>query len=267
MYCIMRIAIIGAGNMGGAIARGLIKGTLFAPQDITCTAKSEATTLKLRHLLPGVKILTDNCEAVADADFVVISVKPWLMESILAEISPVLDFSRQIVISVAAGIPFETLCAYLKVEQSVPTLFRVIPNTAVEVLSSMTFIASHNASVEQCDMVEKIFSQLGHVIMIDESHMASATILASCGIAFAMRYIRAAAEAGVELGFSPAMAHKIVEHTVKGAAVLLLQSGNHPEVEIDKVTTPYGITIKGLNAMENEGFTSAVIKGLKACIK
>ncbi|MBR5856105.1 MAG: pyrroline-5-carboxylate reductase [Bacteroidales bacterium] len=263
----MRIAIIGAGNMGGAIAKGLSKSTLFAPQDITCTAKSAATTERLGNLVPGINIYTDNCKAVKDADFVIISVKPWLMESILSEISPVLDFSRQVVISVAAGIPFEQLCTYLNTDPSVPTLFRVIPNTAVEVQCSMTFIASHNATPEQCETVERIFKELGHVIMINESHMASATILASCGIAFAMRYIRAAAEAGVELGFSPAMAHNIVEHTVKGAAELLLQSGNHPEVEIDKVTTPYGITIKGLNAMENEGFTSAVIKGLKACMK
>ncbi len=263
----MRIAIIGAGNMGGAIAKGLSKSILFAPQDITCTAKSVATTERLGKSVPGINITTDNCKAAADADLVIISVKPWLFESVLSEISPVLDFGRQIIISVAAGIPFEQLCSYLKVDSSVPTLFRVIPNTAVEVQSSMTFIASHNATVEQCETIERIFKELGHVIMIDESHMASATILASCGIAFAMRYIRAAAEAGIELGFSPKMAHNIVEHTVKGAAELLLHSGNHPEVEIDKVTTPYGITIKGLNAMENEGFSSAVINGLKACIK
>jgi pyrroline-5-carboxylate reductase len=125
-------------------------------------------------------------------------------------------------------------------------------------------IAHHGASDEQVEQVKGLFSALGYALVVDEKMLAAGTALASCGIAFAMRYIRAAMEGGVELGFRPEEAARLVEHTVKGAATLLLESGVHPEVEIDKVTTAGGITIKGLNAMERSGFSAAVIDGLKA---
>ena len=128
----------------------------------------------------------------------------------------------------------------------------------------MTFVSSCNATAQQEDLVVALFDELGCAMLVDEAQIAAGTALASCGIAYAMRYIRAATEGGVELGFRPAVAQKIVSYTVQGAAQLLLQSGSNPETEIDKVTTPGGITIKGLNEMEHCGFSSAVIKGLKA---
>ena len=143
-------------------------------------------------------------------------------------------------------------------------IFRAIPNTAVEVLCGVTVMVHHGASDAQVSQIHNLFSALGYVMVVEEKLIPAATSITSCGIAFAMRYIRAAMEGGVELGFRPDEAARLVEHTVKGAATLLLQNGAHPEAEIDKVTTAGGITIKGLNAMEHSGFTSAVIDGLKA---
>jgi pyrroline-5-carboxylate reductase len=164
-------------------------------------------------------------------------------------------------VSVAAGVTLHQLSEMSG--QGVP-VFRAIPNTAVEALCGVTVMAHHGASAEQVSQVQDLFSVLGYALIVEEKLIPAATSLTSCGIAFAMRYIRAAMEGGVELGFRPDEAARLVEHTVKGAATLLLESGMHPEAAIDKVTTAGGITIKGLNAMERAGFTNAVIEGLKA---
>lgn len=260
----MKITIIGAGNIGGAIARGLAKGQMFDASDITCTAHTEATLKKIRTLCPGIVTTTSNPEAVLGADIIVLAVKPWLVEAIAGEIKDSLS-PNQLIVSVAAGISFETLEKYFASEgKTMSPLFRVMPNTAIEIQSSMTFVAAHGATKEQYDLVVGIFNELGCALPIEEKMMGAATALASCGIAYALRYIRAATEGGVELGFRPREAQEIVARTVEGATRLLLSHGSHAEEEIDRVTTPGGVTIKGLNAMEEEGFTPAVIKGLRA---
>ena len=256
----MKITIIGAGNIGGAIARGLAKGHMFKASDITCTAQSDTTLEKMRNTNPDFVLSLDNVEAVKGADIIVIAVKPWRVEEII----------DQIIVSVAAGITFDLLNTYLTKNTgfddclTTPTIFRIMPNTAIEVLSSMTFVAARNASKEQTDLIINIFNELGNAMLVEERLMSAGTALASSGIAFALRYIRAAIEGGVELGFYPKQAQEIVVHTVKGAVDLLLENKSNPETEIDKVTTPGGITIKGLNEMELSGFTSSVIRGLKA---
>lgn len=265
----MKIAIIGAGSIGRAIARGLAKGTVFQASDITCTTRTEESLKKIEEINPHFILTHNNKEAVAGADIVVIGVKPWRVEEIIDEIKPVLDFDRQIIISVAAGITFDLLNTYLTKNTEydrpvAPTIFRIIPNTAIEVQNSMTFVSARNATEEQTRQILHIFNEMGNAMLIEERLMAAGTALASSGIAFAMRYIRAAIEGGVELGFYPREAQEIVVHTVKGAVELLLANKTNPEAEIDKVTTPGGITIKGLNEMELSGFTSAVIRGLKA---
>ena len=128
----------------------------------------------------------------------------------------------------------------------------------------MTFIASVRSTKEKNEMVMDIFREAGEVMMVEERLIPAGTALASCGIAYAMRYLRAAMEGGVELGFYPKDAQQVVMQTMKGAVELLLAHGTHPETEIDRVTTPGGITIKGLNAMEESGFTASVIDGLRA---
>ena len=258
----MKITIIGAGNMGGAIARGLAKGSIFSDNDITCTAKSIATLEKLRATNPGFTLLTDNQQAVKGADIVVFAVKPWLMKEVIEQVRPALLPDSQIYISVAAGIT----CQELSEWTGSSSVIRVIPNTAIEIQESMTFITAASLDMPHLQLAEKIFSQLGTTMTVPEKQLAACTALASCGIAFAMRYIHASAQGGVEIGVKASDAQKIVEHTMIGAAKLLLAKNAHPATEIDKVTTPGGITIRGLNEMEHAGFTSAVIKGLKACV-
>ena len=257
----MTIAVIGTGNMGSAIVRGLIKSGTCNPEEIICTAKTEATLNKVRARERNIRTGRDNAEAAREADIVILAVKPWLVGEVLGEIRPALD--RQLLVSVAAGITLDDLARLTGRKEGTP-LFRVVPNTAVEVLSGVTFIAHQDATEEQVQQVYRLFASLGYALTVDEKLIPAGTALASCGIAFAMRYIRAAMEGGVELGFRPEEAARIVEHTVKGAATMLLDSGTHPEAEIDRVTTAGGITIKGLNAMERAGFTAAVIDGLKA---
>lgn len=265
----MKVTIIGAGSIGGAIARGLAQGTVVKAQDITCTAHTRQTLDKIKAFDPAFHTTLDNVEASRDAGMIVIAVKPWMVEKIIEEIMPVVDLDKQFLVSVAAGISFEQLIEFIARHSDFdqmpnPTLFRVIPNTAIAVLNSMTFVSAYNATKEQSDLVLSIFNELGSAMLVEERLMMAGTALASSGIAFALRYIRAAIEGGVELGFYPREAQDIVVHTVKGAVELLLKNKSNPEAEIDKVTTPGGITIKGLNEMELSGFTSAVIRGLKA---
>ena len=263
----MKIAIIGAGNMGGAIAAGLAKGKLVQSKDIICTARTQATLEKIKAIDPDIVTTNDNAFAAREADIIILAVKPWLMEEVITNLRGYIDPCKEVFVAVAAGVTLEELGGWINPSDLTSvSVFRAIPNTAAAVLESMTFIASANADEDQKKLVCEIFDEMGTTMYVEEKLIPAGTALASCGIAFAMRYIRAASEGGVEIGFRPEDARKIVEYTVKGAAELLLASGNHPEVEIDKVTTAGGITIKGLNEMEHEGFTSAVIKGLKACL-
>ena len=263
----MKIAVIGAGNMGGATARGLVKAGAVNASDVTVSDISPVVLATFSAL--GFNTTKDNAQAVNGADVVFLVVKPWLVEELISEIKPELDFSSQIIVCIAAGIKPEQLSDWLGSDSNgtVAQSLLVIPNTAIEILQSMTFITPVIASPESVETVKSLFDKVGSSLVIDYDHMGAATALASCGIAYAMRYIHAAAQGGVEMGFYPKDAVKIVCQTVQGAAGLLSQPGAHPEVEIDKVTTPGGITIKGLNEMEHAGFTSAVIRGLKASKK
>ena len=251
--------------MGGAMADGFIKSGAVKPADISV---ANPTASKLEHFaLQGASVTTDNKTAAEGADIVVIAVKPWLVEQVVNELKPVLNYTRQTIITVAAGISGSQFTAWLKKDDAVPQTFIVIPNTAIAVLASMTFIVPVNATADTTAIVKALFDNVGQTMVTDERHLSAGMTLASCGIAYAMRYVRAAAEGGVELGFKADMAKDIVLQTMKGAVELLQANGNHPEAEIDKVCTPGGLTIRGLNEMEHAGFTSAVIRGLKAAEK
>ena len=261
----MKIAIIGAGAMGGAMADGFIKSGAVKPANISV---ANPTAQKLEHFaLQGASVTTDNKTAAEGADIVIIAVKPWLVEQVVNELKPVLNYTRQTVITVAAGISGSQFTAWLKKDDAVPQTFIVIPNTAIAVLASMTFIVPVNATADTTSTIKALFDNVGQTMVTDERHLSAGMTLASCGIAYAMRYVRAAAEGGVELGFKADMAKDIVLQTMKGAVELLQANGNHPEAEIDKVCTPGGLTIRGLNEMEHAGFSSAVIRGLKAGVK
>lgn len=257
----MKISIIGGGNMGGAIAQGLSTGLFFKPEDITVITKTKVTAFKLKEFNPSLNAVAGVYDSLSTADIVVVAVKPWLVEELLSEHKDKLTNPDQILVSVASGISLEQLAGWSV--QGKP-IFRVIPNTAIAEKQSMTFISSLNAQKEQTELIVRIFNELGKTELIDEKLLSAATSLASCGIAYAFRYIRAAMEGGVEMGLYPNQAKQIVMQTLLGAVRLLEANDTHPEAEIDKVTTAGGITIKGLNEMEHAGFTSAVIRGLKA---
>jgi len=253
----MKIAVIGAGNIGGAAAKGLAASG--SGHEITVTTAHAESLRKFEGV--GVTPSLDNISAAKGAELVILAIKPWLLKGVVDQIAPVLDPSSQIVASMAPGVPPSELASWLP--EGMPLAY-VIPNTAAEVCESMTFIAPISTSPAQTESLKELFSAIGDTMVVEERRLAAGTALASCGIAYALRYIRAASEGGVELGFFAHEAEKIVAQTVKGAAAILQAHGSHPEAEIDRVTTPGGLTIKGLNAMEEHGFTNAVIKGLKA---
>lgn len=250
-----KIAIIGGGNIGSAITSGFVNSKWISASSITVSDPQYKQLTALNQL--GIKLTDNNLETVKDATIVILAVKPWLIEPICKEITGTL--TNQMVISIAAGITSKVVADALGKELPI---FRVMPNTAIAIGESMTFVSSFKATSEQENLVNEMFNLMGTSILIPEDQMAAATVLASCGIAFALRYIRASSEGGVEIGFGAKLAHQIVAQTVKGAAELILKNGTHPEEEIDKVTTPKGITINGLNAMEQDGFTSAVLNGI-----
>jgi len=263
----MKLTIIGAGNIGSAIACGLGSSKIINASDICCTDLIPEKLNKIKKSNADIHTTTDNLEAVKEAEIVILAVKPWFVEAAINGIKEALDYKRQMIVSIAAGIEFDKLCQFLKkAGGDMPTIFRIIPNTAIEVKESVNFVSAYNATQEQIDLIKKIFDELGLTILIEERLIGAGTALASCGIAYAFRYIRAAIEGAVELGISPELAKKIELQTLKGAVLLLETNDSHPEAEIDKVTTPGGITIKGLNAMEEAGFTNTVIKGLKASV-
>lgn len=256
----MKIAIIGAGNMGGSIARGLANGKLIPTTDITVSDLSKSKLDELKSDFPAINVTNSNIDAAGNADIVILAVKPWLVDDVLNEI----DLRpKQILISIAAGVKFEQLAKQV-IEPGMP-MFRVIPNTAISELQSMNLIAIRNVSDEQLKFVLDMFSEMGVSMIIPEEKLSAGTALASCGIAFVFKYIQAAMQAGIEMGFRPDEAMKMVAQSVKGASELILNNNTHPSIEIDKVTTPGGVTIKGVNELDHAGFTSAVIKAMKAC--
>ncbi len=253
----MKIAIIGAGNMGGATALGLAAALPQAA--ITVTAKHAATLEKFAAR--GIRTSLDNVAAARDAEVVVLAVKPWLAQGVLDELRPVLP--GKVLVSFVAGIPSAEMLSWLE-GSGVTGAYTVIPNLAVEVGQSMTFIHELCGTQETLAVVRGLFDAVGRTAFVDEKRLNAGMMLASCGTAFALRYVRASAEGGVELGLYPQEALAAVLQTVRGAAELLEAHGTHPEAEIDRVTTPGGITIQGLNAMEEAGFSAAVVAGLKA---
>ncbi len=253
----MKISVIGAGAMGGATVEGLIKGTFVNNNDIIVADPCKATLKRFAD--KGVATTDDNAKAASAADIVMVVVKPWLVETVLKGIRQSLDASRQTLIVIAAGVSSTNIREWVG---DIP-LFLAIPNIAIAELASMTFVVEATPQhTSHADEVKALFDSMGDTIFTDEAHLGSGTALASCGIAYALRYIRAASEGGVQLGFKADDATRIVAQTVKGAVSLLESSGKHPEQLIDQVTTPGGVTIKGLNAMEEAGFSNAVIKGL-----
>jgi pyrroline-5-carboxylate reductase len=254
-----KVSIIGCGNIGLSILNGLLKDNSFPAKDITATRRNINELASFKEA--GVNLTADNISAVKGSDLIIIAVKPYNIISVLEEIKDYLDYRRHILISVTAGVTISQIKEIVKV--SVP-VFRAMPNISASVGKSVSCICHSGASSRDIESVNYLFDSLGTAMIIDEELMQSATILGACGIAYVLRFIRAMIQGGIQIGFDAKTASDIVNQTVKGAAELLIERKEHPEHEIDKVTTPKGCTIVGLNEMEHNGFSSSLIKGIVA---
>ncbi|HMT95807.1 MAG TPA: pyrroline-5-carboxylate reductase [Ferruginibacter sp.] len=252
----MKITIIGGGNLGVAIAEGLLKSKFCKATELTVTRRNTAILKDIAA--KGVTITDNNLEAVKRADIIILAVKPFQAAEVIKGFKAALN-AKQVFVSVITGVSISEIKEMMG--KSLP-VFRAMPNTAIAIQQSMTCISFSNASTQQARLVGQLFETLGKVAVIDEKLMDAATVLGACGTAYAMRYIRANIQGGIEIGFDAKIASLIAAQTVLGAAELLLQNGSHPEQEIDKVTTPKGCTIAGLNEMEHRGFSSSLIRGI-----
>lgn len=256
----MKIAIIGAGNLGLSIAKGLVVNNAFTTLFLT---KRKIEAIQDYQEYAKVTVSADNRQAVQHSDIIILAVQPTQLEAILAEIQPDLT-EKHVLISTVTGFKIPAMEAVVGEDQFI---VRAMPNTAIAVGRSMTCLCSNEKGKKRIAIAEAIFNRLGTSIIIPENKMQAATVICASGIAFWMRLIRATTQGAVQLGFDAKDAHELSMQTCLGAASLLIASGKHPEEEIDKVTTPRGCTIEGLNEMEHNGLSSSLIKGIQASFK
>lgn len=248
------IGIVGCGNLGLSLLNGLLASGK------TGIWVSKRNPNDFENPSPdAVNFTTDNRELLKHADIVVITLKPYQVESFLIEYKDAIDPLKHTIVSAASGVMIADIASKLEAGTGV---YRIMPNTASAVQESLTAICVKNDPLNRLNDVKVLCDAVGTSIVIEEELMDAVTILGACGIAYVLRFIRGMIQGGIEVGFDAKTAEKIVSQTVKGAAELLIRNGNHPEAEIDKVTTPKGCTIVGLNEMEHAGFSSALIKGI-----
>lgn len=255
--------------MGGTAARSFASSPLFSPEDITVTAKHQSTLATFEGT--GINVTLDNKEAVKNADVIVLAVRPEDAEEVSREVASVLNFSDQIVISFIAGVPSSKYVEWfdntdsdrMSVGMTIPNFFMAMPNTAMELNESLTFITPVHATPLQISLVKAIFDSVGKSLIVSEDMLNAGMALASCGVAYAMKYILASVQGGCKLGFSNEDAIKVVVQTVKGASMLVAAHGTNPSEEIDKIATPGGYTEKGLRAFEDSDFTDIVLEALR----
>ena len=253
-----RIALIGAGNLGASLLQGWVNDPAVTNTSITATKRD--TSSLAPFAAQGVVVAPSNVDAVNSADLIVVAVKPHNVEAVVRGFAGGLK-PVQAVVSVVTGVSTAAIASWVPEGVEV---YRAMPNTGAHVGESMTCLCgtgTHQAAVAA------LFDAIGQTVVIDETLMDAATVLGACGVAYVMRFIRGMIQGGIQIGFDADVAGRIVTQTVAGAAQLLAQEGRHPEAEIDKVTTPRGCTIVGLNEMEHNGFSSALIKGILASHK
>ncbi|MCY4215599.1 MAG: pyrroline-5-carboxylate reductase [Flavobacteriaceae bacterium] len=253
----MKIAIIGTGNLGLSIAKGMILNNSFTTLYLT---RRNTQPLNKWKDSKKVYITSNNSYATKHSDIIICSVQPTQFREILHDLKPILN-KKHLLISTVAGFTINEIERILSPDISI---VRAMPNTAISVRKSMTCLCSNDSGKKTIEVANAIFGRLGNTAIIDEAHMRAATVLCASGIAFWMRLIRATTQGGVQLGFDADEALKMSMYTAMGAASLLIDGKKHPESEIDKVTTPMGCTITGLNEMEHRGVSSSIIKGLAA---
>jgi pyrroline-5-carboxylate reductase len=255
----MNIAILGGGNLGAAIAQGIVKAKVAKANQVWITRRHLTKLEELKN--QGFKVTASNADAVKASSIIILCVQPKQLSGLLEELNGTLNKKKHVLVSTITGVAIDEIAS--KAPEGI-TIIRAMPNTAIAIGASMTCMCTTNASAKQMAEIQNIFNALGQTLIIEERLMKAATVLAASGVAFFMRYLRAATQGGIQLGFDAEEAQLIAGQTAKGAAMLLQQHHSHPEVEIDKVTTPEGCTIAGLNEMEYQGLSSALIKGIVA---
>ena len=253
----MKIAIIGTGNLGKSIAKGLIINNAITTLYLT---KRNLQEIEEFNGYGNVTVTTDNLEAVQNSDILIFAVQPKHFENILNSIKNSLT-DKHVIISTITGFSIEKIEAIVGQNHHI---IRAMPNTAIAVGKSMTCLCANAKGNDRIELAKAIFNRLGNSMAISENLMQSATVVCASGIAFWMRLIRATTQAAIQLGFDAKEAQELAMFTSEGAANLLIESGNHPEQEIDRVTTPKGCTIEGLNEMEHKGLSSSLIQGMVA---
>jgi pyrroline-5-carboxylate reductase len=253
----MNIHIIGGGNLGASIAIGIAK--FSANNKVTVTRRNVSKIQHLKEL--GISVSTDNRHCIKDADIIILTIKPYQVDLVLAEILPVIK--NKTVASAVSGLSIEVLQSKIGSDNQA---IRIMPNIAAQFGESATCISFQEQHTAQGQKLVALFQDLGTAPIIDEKLMDAATVLAASGTAFALRYIRASMQAGIEIGFDWQTALAISAQTVKGASEMLMEEQVHPEQLIDRVTTPKGCTIAGLNEMEMHGFSSSLIRGIKTSL-
>ncbi|MDC1355487.1 pyrroline-5-carboxylate reductase [Flavobacteriaceae bacterium] len=253
----MKIAIIGTGNLGSSIAKGLITTNAITTLYLT---KRNVRGLADFEGYKNVFLTADNTEAIKKSDIIILAVQPAHLEQILIDAQPFLT-EKHVLISTITGFSISRIESLVGTDQFI---IRAMPNTAIAVGKSMTCLCSNDKGSQRLAVAEAIFNRLGTTISIPEQQMQAATVVCASGVAFWMRLIRATTQAAIQLGFDAEEAQNLAMYTCEGAANLLITSGNHPEQEIDRVTTPNGCTIEGLNEMEHKGLSSSLIQGMVA---
>jgi pyrroline-5-carboxylate reductase len=253
-----KIAVVGAGKMGGILLEAFLRSGLFAPAAAHATVQhAEKAALLAKKL--DIRVDTDNVAAAQNANIVLICVKPQVVEDVVREIGPALT-PGQLVISVAASVP--TGLIEKAIQKNVPVV-RAMPNTPCAVGAGMTALCKGKfAGKEHLDVAAALFNTVGRTVIVDEKHMDAVTGLSASGPAYIYIILESLAEAGVKVGLPRDIATLLAAQTTMGAAKVVLETGDHPALLKDAVTTPAGCTVDGLLELEEGGLRVTLIKAV-----
>lgn len=254
-----KIGLIGAGQMGGALLKGLLAANYILPEEIIVSGGKSGTAKALQEELHFVLGQT-NVE-VAHSDMVILAVTPKIMPSVLTEIKDAIS-KETLIISLAASMELKE---YQDILGSDKKIVRAIPNTPVSIKAGMTAITfGENLTEMECELVNGLFQSVGETVVLAETKINSASTLSGCSPAFIAIFIEALADAGVLNGLSREEAYLLAEQSLIGTAKMALLSGKHPGAIKDDVCSPGGTTIQGVVTLEEYGFRNAVIKAINA---
>lgn len=253
-----KIVVIGAGHMGRALIGGMLRAKLTAPKNIVATRRDKEALQALRRQW-GIRAMEDNVKAVSRADVVILAVKPQVSKAVLTQIAPATS-KNQLFISVMAGITTETINKRLKTACPV---VRAMPNTPCLVDAGATAIcAGAHAGEKDLALAETIFKSVGQVVTLPESSMDAVTGLSGSGPVYLFMVIEAMIDGGVKMGIPRPIAAKLAAQTVFGAAKLVIETGKHPAILKDEVTTPGGTAINAIHMLEAKGLRSVLIDAI-----